>query len=899
MKKRMPNSCTVAGFVALILCAAGQARETPATKKVSFDITAPNLVQALMQFTEQSGLQLAFPASGTDDMPAPRVVGDYTPKAALEQLLAGTRLQYTFANERTISVRATEGSLTDSLGVRLVATPSEPSREGSEGASVAATSGRDTSTVRSSRGTSDGTSSDRRRETMEQVVVTGTNIRGATPDSSPVKTYNREEIDRSGVSTVDQFVRKIPENFASVDGGAYGVANTAGGLPQTGANSTFGAGMNLHGLGPGATLVLLNGHRVAPSGDSGGFVDISMIPLAALERIEIVSDGASAIYGADAVAGVANFVLRKDFTGGETSLRYGGATRGGDTQFVGSQALGTSWRSGSGLIVYEHDKQEGLESSRRDFVSSTASPGMLLPEQQRNSFFGTATQDVGAASLTTDGFFSSREFADDSFQLPLRAEGRARQYGSSLGLNREFGSKLTASANVNYSKTTQSYEILSVGAPSSSFATDTNLLEADARVSGALLTLPGGSLKAALGGDWRQEKYATSVSPFNEIGALARHVVGAYAEFLIPLVGPSNARAGVQRFDLSLAGRFEHYGDFGSSTNPKVGLLWSPATGLNLRGTYANSFRAPMLPQLIAPTTYFLFPLPDPSSPTGRTNTLINNSRGNPDLSPEESKSYTVGFDIRPPSAPSLTINSTYFHTHFDRRISNPPIPNGLTALFQSAAASSTLLQRSPDLTTVQTIFDTGTVTNPLGLSPAAVGAIFDNRLLNLAATTESGVSLAVGYESESDFGRIFMSVDATYLLEVDYQALSTTPVVSLMNDLGEPVDLRVRSTVGFTRGAAGVTLMLNYANGYTNSLWTPEESVASWFTADLQLTYRTREAPRSFLQGLQLALSIQNLTDRDPPIVRVPTGFVDVGYDAVNASPVGRALALQIRKRW
>ena len=192
-------------------------------------------------------------------------------------------------------------------------------------------------------GSAGGKAATPRAESVEELVVTGTYIHGVPPDSSPLTVYDREEIIRSGVGTVDQFLRKIPQNFAIVDAGtSEGNLNNA----ESGKNMSRGTAINLRGLGAGATLTLLNGHRLAPSGLDGSFVDVSMIPLSAIDRIEVLTDGASALYGADAIAGVVNFILRDDLSGGETSLRYGDTTQGGE-----ASAQSRSCSGGHGAVA--------------------------------------------------------------------------------------------------------------------------------------------------------------------------------------------------------------------------------------------------------------------------------------------------------------------------------------------------------------------------------------------------------------------------------------------------------------------------------------------------------------------------------------------------------------------
>ncbi|MEO8365289.1 MAG: TonB-dependent receptor [Pseudoxanthomonas sp.] len=144
---------------------------------------------------------------------------------------------------------------------------------------------------------------------LDMIVVTGSNIpRTNTETASPVQVITRQEIDRSGKNTVAEYLQTL-----TIDG--------AGSIPKSFGNGFAGggAGVSLRGLGAGSTLVLLNGRRLAPFGlaDDGQkvFTDLSTIPLEAVERIDVLKDGASAVYGSDAIAGVVNIILRKEFNG--------------------------------------------------------------------------------------------------------------------------------------------------------------------------------------------------------------------------------------------------------------------------------------------------------------------------------------------------------------------------------------------------------------------------------------------------------------------------------------------------------------------------------------------------------------------------------------------------------
>ncbi len=148
--------------------------------------------------------------------------------------------------------------------------------------------------------------------TQEEVVITGSRIARASDfeSPSPVITLSHESIEKSGYSNLQQLMERIPVN-------GNGAFSTRGNNQDSTANGA--ASISLRGLGADATLVLVNGRRVAVSAFAENvttnFVDINSIPVAAIERVEVLKDGSSAVYGSDAVAGVINIVLRKDFPG--------------------------------------------------------------------------------------------------------------------------------------------------------------------------------------------------------------------------------------------------------------------------------------------------------------------------------------------------------------------------------------------------------------------------------------------------------------------------------------------------------------------------------------------------------------------------------------------------------
>ena len=136
---------------------------------------------------------------------------------------------------------------------------------------------------------------------LERVVVTGSHIRQTDVETAlPMQVLTREDIEKSGVTTVEQLLERVPANV-----NPFNLALTIG----NGANPGLSAA-NLRGLGGGSTLVPLNGRRLGNYAFDGASVDLNSIPFAAIERVEVLKDGASAIYGTDAIAGVINFILR-------------------------------------------------------------------------------------------------------------------------------------------------------------------------------------------------------------------------------------------------------------------------------------------------------------------------------------------------------------------------------------------------------------------------------------------------------------------------------------------------------------------------------------------------------------------------------------------------------------
>jgi len=295
-----------------------------------------------------------------------------------------------------------------------------------------------------------------------EIVVTGTRIKGVAPVGSAVVPIGREDMEKMGVSTTNDALRKLPQivNFGASDDQSGGTV-----IQNSSLNTFFAKSINLRGLGTAATLSLVNGHRVAPQGPNGQLYDADNIPGIALERIEVVADGGSAIYGSDAIGGVVNFITRRPQDTVEARFRAGFADS--VQEYIGSVAAGHTWGSGGIFLAYEYQRRSALEASDRpklynsdltpyggaawpilsnpgnvQFVTNGPAYGIpagqdgrsvtlgdltttpnrqnpwqgadAAPKTKRNSVVGTFEQAItDTVKLKADGFFSRREYKLD------------------------------------------------------------------------------------------------------------------------------------------------------------------------------------------------------------------------------------------------------------------------------------------------------------------------------------------------------------------------------------------------------------------------------------------------------------------------------------------------------
>lgn len=273
------------------------------------------------------------------------------------------------------------------------------------------------------------------KKDVERIQITGSNIKRTDLEGpSPVTVITRDLIDKSGFDNLAQLLERMPSTGS-------GTFSTRGNSQDSTANGA--AGISLRGFGADATLVLVNGRRVASSpfaeGIVNSFVDINSIPVAAIERIDILKDGASAIYGSDAVAGVVNVILRKDFVGTDVSLGYGQATGPGYDETTFSTVWGAGDEKSNATLIFDYFNNGQIDNSElgrfgtanqtpyggEDFRSSRGYPGRFIVD-------GKVTRDPGCPTGSIAGQTCLYDYGPHSIAVP-----GAERIGAVLNLRRE------------------------------------------------------------------------------------------------------------------------------------------------------------------------------------------------------------------------------------------------------------------------------------------------------------------------------------------------------------------------------------------------------------------------------------------------------------------------------
>ena len=317
-------------------------------------------------------------------------------------------------------------------------------------------------------------------EHLETIVVTGTRL-GVADYSSHMETITGNDIKEMGVSTVTELLERLPQNLSNVNtmGSRFGLNDASFGDPDSSShlnvNSLGVSSANLRGAGAGNTLVLIDGRRIAgAAGLEDGFVNLGGIPLSSIERVDIVYDGASSIYGSDALGGVINFITKKNYTGASFDTRYDYGANGGD-RMTTSGYVGRTWDTGSLSLSAEYREVDSVtnadagwttrihcdrwDNAQCDTRSAGAGdqPGLISVSTFNPVDFSVAetiyslSPGTDASSATADDvvIIDQQDLRD---YVPLGAAEENETYSFTLNLDQEIFDGFTLHGSALYSK---------------------------------------------------------------------------------------------------------------------------------------------------------------------------------------------------------------------------------------------------------------------------------------------------------------------------------------------------------------------------------------------------------------------------------------------------------------
>lgn len=829
--------------------------------KTLFEIPSQPLSRSLRAVAAGAGVEIIFASDAVDGFRASELKGQFGADEAVAQLIAGTGL-----------VAERKGTLI------LVRGRGEETVAGQAGADI---------------------------------VVTGTHIRGSEP-VSPVIADSRAEIEQRGLSDLGAYIRSVPQNYAG--GQNPGVISS---LQDGSENINSSSAMNLRGLGADATLTLLNGHRLPYDSVVQG-VDISAIPLGAIERVEIVADGSSALYGSDAVGGVANVLLRRDYQGVLASARFGAATDGGTVQQQYSAVSGSKWSDGGFMIAGDFNKTTDITAGQRALTGKMDKSTTLYPSIRQMSAVAAGHQRLGdGIAFEFDAQLSKRKSAS---VLAFLATGDFRMNGNAA--NRKVTSWSVApkvridlardwQLSVRGTHGNSDSDILNItnlrGTENSrnqvSYENRLDAIELDAE--GAVFSLPGGDARLAVGGGYRRISLDANIQT-TRLGVTRtvvdyvadQDILFAYGEASLPIVGPGNARPFLHRLRLTGALRYEDYKRLGGTATPKLGLIFEPVPGFALKGSWGKSFKAPTLAQQnkvpagdLLPADYFV-----PEAPGTAPVLLLSGAV--PGLEPEKATTWTATVTAEPTVIPGLRIEASYFHTRYKDRVVEPA--GGGDQVFGNPAYNELILY---DPTGAQV--EAAITGLPLGLTnqtgetfdPANVSAIVDNRLQNASSQTLQGIDLLLDYAFDLDSVNSLRLSGAASYLESSQQLSPGQPVIRRAGTIFDPPHWRGRGSISWERGSFRLTAAGTYMGGTTDDRFEPVTRVGSLTSVDMiaQLTTADQNGP---FAGIELSLAVLNLLNSKPAIIRTPSA-ASPPYDATNYPIIGRSVSFTISKAW
>ncbi|HEU4625865.1 MAG TPA: TonB-dependent receptor [Steroidobacteraceae bacterium] len=944
---------------------------------IRFDIPAGDAQRTLLQFVAQANIEMLYSSDDVRGVITNAVSGDFTVPEALRLMIEGTGLEVSFERDFTFA------SIKPSRKMGR-------NRRQSSANEIRVKEPLDRSHFDRHFSTAD--------RGLEEVVVTGTLLHGVGDVVSPVQVLKRDDVGRVSYASVGEMTQMLPLSSRAGPSESF----------QSAGNFTRGMSANLRGLGPGATLVLINGHRQAMAGNDGDFVDLSGIPWSAVNRIEVLPDGASALYGSDAIAGVVNVIMRDDPNGSETTGRLG-YTSDGAPERLASQLSSWEWASGHALVAYQYnergqlaaiDRAYAASSDKRalggsDFRSMRASPGNvlnpttllpayaipssgaqsvsdlipnsvnledrnavleLLPYRQSHSAYVSFSQKVGdVAEVFLESRVATRRVHQTSYPneqnlvvppanpyavnpfdgLPLivaynfiDALGPIALKAKSLGTGTTAGTRITAGDwHIRLSGThgTESADFSALNQPdpdrlqialSSSdaasafnpfgpnsqetvdsirlkgnYASKSSLSDVTFIEDGKLWSSERAEAKLAVGAAWRNERLERNLPTS---GSFSRSITSLFGELRIPIAPVVSLSESYPRLELSAAGRLEDYSDFGSATNPKLGIKWAPTREVRLRATWGTSFRAPKLVDVydLNSSTAGLAVIPDPRSQAGVSPVLFR-AGANRNLHEERATTWTAGLDFAPDAVP-IRASLTYFDLVYRGRVVLPG-PAVVLDILREEGQWASVVERKPSRTEIEAICaDSVFHGDATQCRTIPIAAILDLRQHNMATSIARGLDLNADLRERTSLGTLAANLRIAYTLKFEQRGSDTSPSVSILDTVGNPLSLKLRAGAEWRQrpdNGWGASLGFEYEGGYRDV--GSGRSVSPFKSVDVALGYATTQT-QGPLSNMSLEIAVSNVFNASPPLVDR-----EAGYDVANAAPFGRVASVVLRKRW
>jgi iron complex outermembrane recepter protein len=805
---------------------------------------------------------------------------------------------------------------------------------------------------------------------VERIEVTGSRIkRNDLEGAAPIDVISRDDIAKSGFSNLQQLLERTPV-------AGTGTFSTRGNNQDSTANG--GAAISLRGFGSDATLVLINGRRVAVSAFAeniaNSFVDINSIPVAAIERIEILKDGASAVYGSDAVAGVVNIIMRKDFDGAELSVSHGGTTGPSYDETSASMVWGTQSNDANVTLILDYFKNTtitGAEMGRfgtanqspyggNDNRSSRGFPGNFIvngavtidpdcpPERafgqtcvfdygpfglanppaerigamlqasqnfdhdmqgyielavqhNRSKAGGAPTPLDGDAGLTVPQSHPNNPFGtdirinrlrtvdagprvwdieSDTLRMVVGLRGTVNNWDWDISAQKARSEAMqTGSKQQGWVRTDFLQEQINLGnynpfggvynSPEVIDAITTSLVRRgeshltayDASISGEAFALGDHMVSVAAGMEYREEDAFDQPDDQFQRGLIfgtesvsaqaARDQYAAYVEFLVPIT---------DELEFTVAGRYDHYSDFGSTTNPQVAMKWRPVDNFTLRASFGQGFRAPSLAQIgLGPSQESVFftdtyrcPTPDASNPACASTDYTIVFVGGEGLQPEESETFNLGAVWQ--VTEEFDITADIWSITQDNKIDKNDFENVYNA--ECNNQNSTVCVRLAPLPG-----------NTLG----ELSRLF-NSYVNVSSQEATGLDLSTSYRlTLQDMGLVRFNLDWSYINKFEKNG------IDYAGEYNYPQH-RWLASADWTYGDWGVLTSLSYVGEFEDYASPSDVESTKTRTVDAQMLLDI-QARYNVSEKMQLVLGMNNALDEDPPFA-IGDGDADLyGY--------------------